>query len=255
MKTIVASNFREAITRAISSTAETPEASSSAPGASHVASITYPAPEGDVAHRPVSSFRIYSAFATNGELGVDPVQPLCRGAEPLDPLELLDDALRTPVDREHVERGGEHQGVVVEEWAELLRDLTQFDVVGLRQPGAKLAEAAHQWAAPRRKLGERLAPAHGREHFVGRVLPDHRLGHDRTQLAPCPLARRRALGGPAAIVIHVDRDHADAELVPHRGFASRASSPEHRPSSPRGYDDHRHASRTSHVTSAVERRA
>jgi len=39
MKTIVASKCRRAITRAISSTAITPEASSSAPGASHVVSV------------------------------------------------------------------------------------------------------------------------------------------------------------------------------------------------------------------------
>ena len=40
MNTIVASNGRVAITRAISSTAATPEASSLAPGASHTASST-----------------------------------------------------------------------------------------------------------------------------------------------------------------------------------------------------------------------
>ena len=40
MKTIVASNCRFAITRAISSTAATPDASSFAPGASHVAFST-----------------------------------------------------------------------------------------------------------------------------------------------------------------------------------------------------------------------
>jgi hypothetical protein len=122
--------------------------------------------------------------------------------------------------------------VVVEERTELLRDLTQFDVIGLGQPGAELAEAADERTAPRRELGERLAPADGREHVVGGVLPDHRLGHDRAQLAPCLLARRGARGGPEILVVHVDEHHADAELVPHGGFASRASSAEHRASSP-----------------------
>ena len=42
MKTIVDSHSRFAITRAISSTAETPEASSFAPGASQTASVGLP---------------------------------------------------------------------------------------------------------------------------------------------------------------------------------------------------------------------
>jgi hypothetical protein len=101
-------------------------------------------------------------------------------------------------------------------------------VIGLREPVAQLAEAPHQRAAARRQLGERLAPADRSEHVVGGVLPDHRLGDDRPQLAPCPLPRLGALIGSAHVLVALDRDHQGIELVRHREFAARASSTKHR---------------------------
>ena len=74
-------------------------------------------------------------WSTSHQRGADPLEPLRAGApEAVDPLELLEDALRAPVDGEHVERGGEHQRVVVEHRPQHARDAPELGIVGLRQP-------------------------------------------------------------------------------------------------------------------------
>ena len=98
------------------------------------------------------------------ELRADALQPRRRRAQAVDPLELGDDALGAPVDGQHVERGREHQRVVVEDRPEHVGDAADLRVGRLGEARPQVAEAADQRAAPRRQLGERLAAADGGEH-------------------------------------------------------------------------------------------
>ena len=156
------------------------------------------------------------------ELGADPLEPRRGRAEAGDPLELLDEALRAPVDGEHVQRGGEHQRVVVEHRPEHVGDPAQLGIVRRRQPRAQTAEAADQRPAPRRELGQRLAAADGGEQLLRLVLPDHRLGDDRAQLAPRLLGARRV-----RLVVADDRHDAGPEVRGRSGIGVGAPTPEH----------------------------
>ena len=74
-------------------------------------------------------WRLRHGLGRSRELAVDVIQPLRGRAETRDPLELLDEAIRAPVDREHVERGREHQRVVVEHRSEDVGEAPELEVI------------------------------------------------------------------------------------------------------------------------------
>ena len=74
-------------------------------------------------------WQLRHGLGRSGELTVDVIQPLRGRAEARNPLELLDEAIRAPVDREHVERIGEHQRVVVEHRSEDVGEAPELEVI------------------------------------------------------------------------------------------------------------------------------
>ena len=123
--------------------------------------------------------KLASAFGE--QLGSQLLEPARRPAEARDPVELVLEPVRSPRDRQELDRGRQHQRVVVEQLAHPLHVAADPQVSRLRQAPRQLDETARQAAGAGSQLGERASLPDIAEQLLDLVLNDQRFGRDPPQ--------------------------------------------------------------------------